>query len=108
MTPRMVAAVRNPLVDILGHCTGRLFGGRGRPQREFDAEVVFTACRTNGKAVEINSAPNGTIDPATCSPWPWTSGACSPSTPTRTLLGSSTGSAAAAHGRKRQASRRTG
>ena len=31
MTERMVAAVANPHVDILGHCTGRLVtGGRGK------------------------------------------------------------------------------
>ena len=28
MTPRMIAAVRSPHVDILGHCTGRLIGKR--------------------------------------------------------------------------------
>jgi putative hydrolase len=57
MTPRMVAAVRNPDVDVLGHCTGRLIVGRGRPQSTFDAERVFTACRENGVAVEINCRP---------------------------------------------------
>ena len=57
MTTRMLAAVRNPLVDILGHCTGRLLGGRGRPQSQFDAEAVFTACRDSGTAVEINCRP---------------------------------------------------
>src|SRR5690606_14694019 len=29
MTRRMVAAVRNPHSDVLGHCTGRLLSGRG-------------------------------------------------------------------------------
>ena len=59
MTRRMVQAVRSPHVDVLGHCTGRLVtGGRGtRPQSTFDAEAVFTACRDNGVAVEINSRP---------------------------------------------------
>jgi putative hydrolase len=59
MTGRMVAAVRNPHVDVLGHCTGRLItGGRGtRPESVFDAEAVFTACRENGVAVEINCRP---------------------------------------------------
>lgn len=57
MTRRMVRAVQNPRVNVLGHCTGRLVqGGRGtRPQSTFDAETVFTACRDNGVAVEINS-----------------------------------------------------
>ena len=59
MTRRMVAAVRNPRTNVLGHCTGRLVtGGRGtRPQSEFDAEAVFTACAENDVAVEINSRP---------------------------------------------------
>jgi putative hydrolase len=64
MTHRMVAAVANPRVDILGHCTGRLVtGGRGtRPESEFDAEVVFEACRQFDTAVEINSRPER-LDP---------------------------------------------
>jgi putative hydrolase len=59
MTRRMVTAVANPHVDVLGHCTGRLItGGRGtRPESDFDAEVVFEACRHFGVAVEINSRP---------------------------------------------------
>ncbi|MGW6624358.1 PHP domain-containing protein [Nocardia sp. NPDC055002] len=59
MTKRMVYAVANPHVDILGHCTGRLVeGSRGtRPESSFDAELVFEACRRYGTAVEINSRP---------------------------------------------------
>jgi putative hydrolase len=59
MTLRMVNAVANPHVDVLGHCTGRLItGGRGkRPQSQFDAEVVFEACRRFDVAVEINARP---------------------------------------------------
>jgi putative hydrolase len=57
MTGRMVTAVRNPHVDVLGHCTGRLISGRGRPESEFDADAVFAACRENGVAVEINCRP---------------------------------------------------
>lgn len=64
MTPRMVTAIANPAVDVLGHCTGRLVtGGRGtRPESAFDAEVVFEACRRFGVAVEINSRPER-LDP---------------------------------------------
>ncbi|HEY0472437.1 MAG TPA: PHP domain-containing protein [Kribbella sp.] len=64
MTERMVRAVANPHVDVLGHCTGRLItGGRGtRPESEFDAEVVFEACKQFGTAVEINSRPER-LDP---------------------------------------------
>jgi putative hydrolase len=57
MTKRMIAAVSNPHTDVLGHCTGRIITGRGRPQSEFDAEAVFTARREHGVAVEINCRP---------------------------------------------------
>jgi putative hydrolase len=57
MTERMVAAVASPHVDVLGHCTGRLLGGRGRPESAFDAEAVFSACREHGVTVEINCRP---------------------------------------------------
>ncbi|MXG91659.1 PHP domain-containing protein [Nocardioides sp. YIM 123512] len=59
MTRRMVAAVRNPLTNVLGHCTGRMVtGSRGtRQQSQFDAAAVFRACAETGTAVEINSRP---------------------------------------------------
>ncbi|MFD7879774.1 PHP domain-containing protein [Streptomyces sp. NPDC059766] len=57
MTRRMVAAVRDPHADVLGHCTGRLVAGRTRPESEFDADEVFAACAESGTAVEINSRP---------------------------------------------------
>jgi putative hydrolase len=59
MTRRMVTAVRNPRVNVLGHCTGRMvMGARGvRQQSQFDARAVFTACARSGTAVEINSRP---------------------------------------------------
>jgi putative hydrolase len=59
MTRRMVAATRNPQMNVLGHCTGRLVtGGRGtRKGSEFDARAVFEACVENDVAVEINSRP---------------------------------------------------
>ncbi|WP_369355878.1 PHP domain-containing protein [Streptomyces sp. cg2] len=62
MTRRMVAAVRNPLVDVLGHCTGRLVTGRGRPESAFDAAEVFAACAEHRTAVEINCRPDR-LDP---------------------------------------------
>ncbi|MER6429394.1 PHP domain-containing protein [Streptomyces sp900105245] len=62
MTRRMVAAVRDPHADVLGHCTGRLVTGRGRPESEFDADEVFAACAESGTAVEINSRPER-LDP---------------------------------------------
>ncbi len=59
MTRRMVRAVSDGAVTVLGHCTGRLVtGSRGRrPESSFDAEAVFTACRDHRTAVEINSRP---------------------------------------------------
>ncbi|MDH6123769.1 PHP domain-containing protein [Kitasatospora sp. GP82] len=66
MTRRLLAAVRNPHSDILGHCTGRLVGdnpdnpessGRTRPESRFDAEKVFAACAESGTAVEVNCRP---------------------------------------------------
>ena len=71
MTQRMLAAVANPHTDVLGHCTGRLLipreqrngkRQRPRPESEFDAEAVFTACVEHGTAVEINSRPER-LDP---------------------------------------------
>ncbi|RBY87542.1 PHP domain-containing protein [Blastococcus sp. TF02A-26] len=70
MTERMLAAVANPHTDVLGHCTGRLVIGRKqrngtqrpRPESQFDAEAVFSACVENGVAVEINSRPER-LDP---------------------------------------------
>lgn len=59
MTRRLVAAVSNPRVTVLGHVTGRLVSGsRGtRPPSSFDARAVFEACAEHSVAVEINSRP---------------------------------------------------
>jgi len=76
MTRRMLTAITNPHLDILGHCTGRKLAlgadrgdrahrstaARGRPESAFDATAVFTACRDQGKAVEINCRPDR-LDP---------------------------------------------
>ena len=63
MTRRMLAAVENPHLDVLGHCTGRrLTGSRPRPPSDFDHEAVFAACAEHGVAVEINSRPDR-LDP---------------------------------------------
>ena len=67
MTRRMVLAVTNPHVDILGHCTGRKVPGTmrqvgqsdfaGRVGSDADYELVFAACAQSGVAVEINCRP---------------------------------------------------
>ncbi len=70
MTERMVLAVTNPHVDILGHCTGRKVDHQRpdaheiRPRSTFDAEIVFTACAQYGTAVEINCRPERQDPPA--------------------------------------------
>jgi putative hydrolase len=62
MTERMVAAIANPHMDVLGHCTGRIVVGKGRPESTFDVDRVFAACAEWGKAIEINSRPER-LDP---------------------------------------------
>ncbi|MEC4017592.1 PHP domain-containing protein [Streptomyces sp. H27-D2] len=62
MTRRLVSAVSSPLVDVLGHCTGRQLTGTLRPESEFDAGMVFAACAAYDTAVEINCRPDR-LDP---------------------------------------------
>ena len=62
MTRRLVTAIANPRMDILGHLTGRLIAGKLRPESTFNYEIVFAACARFGKAVEINSRPER-LDP---------------------------------------------
>ena len=56
MTARMVAAVEHPLVDALGHPTGRKIEKR-RPY-EVDMEKVIEAAARAGTMIEINGSPN--------------------------------------------------
>ena len=60
MTERMVRAVANPHVDVLGHCTGRMIGKRD--PSAFDPDYVFAACAAFHTAVEINCRPER-LDP---------------------------------------------
>ncbi len=63
MTRRMVTALADPHLDILGHCTGRMkTAKRNRPPSEFDADIVFAAAAHFDKAVEVNSRPER-LDP---------------------------------------------
>jgi histidinol phosphatase-like PHP family hydrolase len=67
MTRRMITAIASGKADVLGHCTGRNVTsggrrGRTRPESEFDAEIVFEACRQFDVAVEINCRPER-LDP---------------------------------------------
>lgn len=56
MTARVVAAMRNPHVDVIAHPTGRLINQRDRLNLVFD-EVVRVAAKT-GTVLEINGQPN--------------------------------------------------
>jgi putative hydrolase len=73
MTKRMLTAIANPNLDILGHMTGRKVaaqgegdkghrGGRTRPPSAFDLDRVIGAVKEHGKAIEINSRPDR-LDP---------------------------------------------
>ena len=62
MTRRMVAAVASPHVDVLGHCTGRMLVGKGRPESTFDEDVIIEACRRFDTALEVNCRPER-LDP---------------------------------------------
>lgn len=56
MTKRIVSAVSNPHVDILGHPTGRILGRRD--PYEVDLDAVFRAAARTGTAMEVNSQPD--------------------------------------------------
>jgi len=56
ITGRIVAAMRNPHVDILAHPTGRLLARR--PGYEVDIDTVIREAARTGTALEINSYPD--------------------------------------------------
>jgi DNA polymerase (family 10) len=56
MTRRIVRAMENPYVNILGHPTARLIGKR--PPIEFDLDEVFRAAARTGTALEVNGFPD--------------------------------------------------
>src|SRR5713226_8277593 len=55
MTERMLRAVSHPLVDVIGHPTGRRPGSR--EGATYDFEAVFKAAARNGVALEIDCDP---------------------------------------------------
>ncbi len=55
-TARLLAAIRNPHVDIVAHPTGRLIGRR--EGADLDMEAIFRAAAETGTALEINADPN--------------------------------------------------
>jgi DNA polymerase (family 10) len=56
MTDRMVAAIEHPLVDAIGHPTGRKIGLR--PGYSVDVSRVIEAAARTGTMLEINAAPD--------------------------------------------------
>jgi DNA polymerase (family X) len=56
MTRRIVRAMENPYVNVIGHPTARLLGKR--QGIEFDLEAVFEASARTGTALEVNSGPD--------------------------------------------------
>jgi putative hydrolase len=63
MTRRLVTALADAQLDVLGHMTGRMVAGnRMRPPSTFDVEIVFAAAVRFDKAIEINSRPER-LDP---------------------------------------------
>ena len=56
MTDRVIRAVENPYVTIIGHPTGRLLGRR--PGYAINLEAVIDAAAAHYVALEINAAPS--------------------------------------------------
>jgi DNA polymerase (family 10) len=56
MTRRIVRAIEHPLVDCIGHLSGRKI--ERRPPYQFDVERVIEAAAATGTMLEINSSPD--------------------------------------------------
>jgi DNA polymerase (family X) len=56
MTARIVRAIEHPLVDTIGHLSGRKI--EQRPPYAFDVERVIDAAARTGTTLEINSSPD--------------------------------------------------
>ncbi len=56
MTERMIAAIEHPLVDAIGHPTGRLI--ERRDPYAIDLDAVFEAAARTGTLLEINANPD--------------------------------------------------
>ncbi len=54
MTKRIIRALENPYVDILGHPSGRIINRRNA--YNVDIEKIFLAAKQNHKVIEINAA----------------------------------------------------
>jgi DNA polymerase (family 10) len=56
MTERIVRAISNPLVDVIGHLSGRKI--ERRPPYHFDFAAVVQAAKSSGTLLEINASPD--------------------------------------------------
>ena len=56
MTRRVIRAMENPRVNVIGHPTGRLIGRR--QPIDLDLDAVFAAAGRTGTALEINGFPD--------------------------------------------------
>jgi DNA polymerase (family 10) len=56
MTARVIRAMENPYVNIIGHPTGRKIGHR--PPIDLDFDAVFAAAARTGTALEVNAYPD--------------------------------------------------
>ncbi len=56
ITQRVMQALRNPYVDVIGHPSGRILGQR--EESAVDLDAVIEAAAQHGKALEVNSIPN--------------------------------------------------
>ena len=56
VTERILRAIANPNVDVIGHPTGRLIGSRAAS--DVDLEAVYAAAADHGVVLEINAQPD--------------------------------------------------
>jgi DNA polymerase (family 10) len=56
VTQRLLNAIRNPHIDVIGHPTGRMIPNR--EGADLDMEAVFAAAAESGVALEINAFPD--------------------------------------------------
>ncbi len=55
ITERVLNAIRNPYVDVIGHPSGRILGQR--EESAVDLDAVIEAAAATGTALEVNSIP---------------------------------------------------
>lgn len=56
ITERMMNALRNPYVDVIGHPSGRILGQR--EESAVNLDIVIDMAAKTGTALEVNSIPN--------------------------------------------------